>query len=87
MPRVPDHLLPELPAGGPMTMIGVALARSWRLCLQQYQKEVFTPTTYLEAYSRGGERLSRPQLSVFAGSVQAVSHALPVTTCVSNHVW
>lgn len=83
MPRVPDHFLPELPAGGPATMIGVVLERSRRLCLQQYRKELLTPTTYLEAYSRGGERLSREQLSVFAGNVQAVSHALPATTPVS----
>ena len=56
MPRVPDHFLPELPAGSPETMIGVVLERSRRLCLQQYRKELLTPTTYLEAYSRGGER-------------------------------
>ena len=83
MPRVPNHFLPELPTSGPATMVGVVLERSRRLCLQQYRKELLTPTTYLEAYSRGGERLSRQQLSVFAGDVQAVSHALPATTPVS----
>jgi hypothetical protein len=84
VPRVPDHFLPELPEVGPATMIGVVLERSRRLCLQQYQKEVLMPTTYLEAYLRCGNCLSRQQLSVFAGNVQALSHSLPANSSVSS---
>ena len=50
-------------------MTGVVLERSRRLCLSQYQKELFTPTSYLDAFSRMQDRLTRQQLAVFAGRV------------------
>ena len=67
VPRVPDHLHTDLPANGPATMIGVVLERSRRLCLQQYQKELHRPDSYLDAFSRCQDRLTRQQLAVFAG--------------------
>ena len=67
VPRVPDHLHTDLPANGPATMIGIVLERSRRLCLQQYQKELLAPDSYLDAFSRCQDRLTRQQLAVFAG--------------------
>ena len=67
MPRVPDHHHTDLPANGPATMIGVVLERSRRLCLQQYQRELRAPGSYLDAFSRCQDRLTRQQLAVFAG--------------------
>ncbi len=67
VPRVPDHFQCDLPASGPATMMSVVLERSRRLCLQQYQKELFTPISYLDAYARMQDRLTRQQLSVYAG--------------------
>ena len=48
-------------------MIGIVLERSRRLCLSWYQKELFTPTSYLDAYARMQDRLTRRHLAVFAG--------------------
>ena len=67
VPRVPDHFQCDLPASGPATMMSVVLERSRRLCLQQYQKELFTPISYLDTYARMQDRLTRQQLSVYAG--------------------
>ena len=67
VPRVPDHLHSDLPVNGPASMTGVVLERSRRLCLQQYHKEVFAPDSYLDAFSRCQDRLTRQQLAVFAG--------------------
>ena len=76
VPRVPDHLHTDLPANGPATMIGVVLERSRRLCLQQYQKELRAPDSYLDAFLRCQDRLSRQQLAVFAG-LHSWSRLLP----------
>lgn len=76
VPRVPDHFQPELPENGPATMTGIVLERSRRLCLQQYQKELFTPTTYLDAYARSQGRFTREQLAVFAGARLASCQSL-----------
>ena len=77
VPRVPDHLHSDLPATGPATMIGVVLERSRRLCMQQYHKELLAPGSYLDAFSRCQDRLTRQQLAVFAGlhslSIQAAT--------------
>ena len=67
VPRVPDHYQADVPARGSPTMLGVVLERSRRLCLSQYQKELLTPTSYLDAYARMQDRLTRQQLAVFAG--------------------
>ena len=67
VPRVPDHYQADLPGSGPATMLGVVLERSRRLCLSQYQKELLTPTSYLDAFARMQDRLTRQQLAVFAG--------------------
>lgn len=67
IPRVPDQLQAELPERGPASCLGVVLERSRLLCLQRYEKELFTETAYLEAYRRCQERLNREQLAVFAG--------------------
>lgn len=65
--RVPNHLQAEIPSRGPQNLLGVVLERSRKLCLQQYQKELFTETSYMDAYRKGRERFSREQLAVFAG--------------------
>ncbi len=67
MPRVPDHLQEEVPERGPATCMGVVLERSRLLCLQRYEKELFSETSYLDAYRRCQEPLTREQLAVFAG--------------------
>lgn len=38
-----------------------------RLCLLQYEKEVFTPTAFMELFNKLNATLSDEQLSVFAG--------------------
>ena len=71
VPMVPDHHQADVPARGPATLMGVVLERSRRLCLSRYQKELFTPTSYLDAYARMQDRLTRQQLAVFAGQCHA----------------
>lgn len=71
---MPDHHQSDIPVRGPASMMGVVLERSRRLCLSQYQKELFTPTSYLDAYARMQDRLTRQQLAVFAGWAQQFSH-------------
>lgn len=73
IPRVPDHLQEEVPERGPASCMGVVLERSRLLCLQRYEKELFTETSYLEAYRRCQERLTREQLAVFAGTSRIVN--------------
>lgn len=51
-------------------MTGVVLERSRRLCASRYQAELCTPTSYLDAYARMQERLTRQQLAVLAGWYQ-----------------
>lgn len=67
-PRVPDHLRAEISERGPASCLGVVLERSRLLCLQRYEKDLFTETSYLDAYRRCQERLTRSQLAVFAGA-------------------
>ncbi len=65
--RVPDHLRNEVPQRGPDSCLGVVLERSRLLCLQRYEKELFSESAYLDYYRRCHERLTREQLAVFAG--------------------
>ncbi|CAL8468190.1 g7729 [Coccomyxa elongata] len=67
VPRVPDHLRSEVPQRGPTSCLGVVLERSRLLCLQRYEKELFSESAYLDYYRRCHERLTREQLAVFAG--------------------
>ncbi|BDA42121.1 probable exosome component 10 at N-terminal half [Coccomyxa sp. Obi] len=67
VPRVPDHLQNEVPQRGPKSCLGVVLERSRLLCLQRYEKELFSESAYLDYYRRCHERLTREQLAVFAG--------------------
>lgn len=66
-PRVPDHLQSEVPRRGPASCLGVVLERSRLLCLQRYEKELFSESAYLDYYRRCHGRLTREQLAVFAG--------------------
>lgn len=43
------------------------LARSQQICLTRYEKELFSETSYLEAYERYRTPLNPQQLAVFAG--------------------
>ncbi|KAL4436780.1 hypothetical protein ABPG75_003919 [Micractinium tetrahymenae] len=69
---VPDGLDVELPPGGQAAAAGgrgslaTVLERSRRLCLQQYEKEVFTPVAFMELVSKLNATLTDAQLSVFA---------------------
>jgi hypothetical protein len=58
----------ELPAGAPGGALGTVLERSRALCLLRYEKELFTETSYLDAYARCQVALSPAQLGVFAGA-------------------
>ena len=72
-PRVPDHLQEDLPEGGPRSCLGAVLERSRRLCLQRYEKELFSEAAWQAAASRCQERLTPEQLAVFAGWAASVS--------------
>jgi hypothetical protein len=65
--KVPDFLQAEVPERGPPNLLGIVLERSRALCLQQYEKELFRDDSYLDAYKRCQQRLTREQLAVFAG--------------------
>lgn len=41
-----------------------------RLCLLQYEKEAFTPLSFMELFSKLNATLTDAQLSVFAGGAQ-----------------
>ncbi|KAK9816813.1 hypothetical protein WJX72_005334 [[Myrmecia] bisecta] len=67
--RVPANLCVQLPAEVAPGALGTVLERSRRLCLQLYEKELFTETSYLDLYNRCRETnpLDAEQLAVFAG--------------------
>eukprot|EP00899_Mesostigma_viride_P029171 jgi/Mesvir1/9439/Mv09836-RA.2 len=52
---------------GGESMLMEVLRRSRDICLQLYEKPLFTETSYLELYRKSGGRLSDVQLAVFAG--------------------
>ena len=76
VPRVPDHLQEEVPQRGPLSCLGVVLERSRLLCLQRYEKELFSENAYLEYYRRCHERLTREQLAIFAGVFNKHCHVM-----------
>jgi len=63
--KVPAALTVALPSNTPPGALGVTLERSKQLCLQMYEKELFTETSYENVIS---QLVCTPeQLAVFAG--------------------
>ena len=73
--RVPPGLAVALPPATPGGALGVTLERSKQLCLQMYEKELFSETSY---ESMTGQLVcSAEQLAVFAGERAVLTILIP----------
>ena len=88
-----DQVAPELqlplPAGVPAGALGTVLERSRQLCLQMYEKKLFSQQAAEQAYSSSKLGLSTTQQGVYAGRAAAcrtgLGHAWG-TPAMSKHV-
>ena len=63
--KVPPALAVDLPTSTPLGALGVTLERSKQLCLQMYEKELFTDSSYQHVTA---QLVCTPeQLAAFAG--------------------
>ena len=66
----PELQLP-LPAGAPAGALGTVLERSRQLCLQMYEKQLFSEQAAEQAYNNSKLGLSMTQQGVYAGRAAA----------------
>ncbi len=71
--EVPFNLVVPIEGGRPGGALGLALERSRRLCLQRYEKELFTETSHLHVAERCEGRLTQAELRIFAGALHLFS--------------
>ena len=89
-----DQVAPELqlplPAGAPAGALGMVLERSRQLCLQMYEKQLFSGQAAEQAYDSSKLGLSATQQGVYAGQAAACILVLAahggVLPMMSKHV-
>ena len=67
-----------LPAGAPVGALGTVLERSRQLCLQMYEKQLFSEQAAEQAYNSSKLGLSATQQGVYAGRAPACKLVLPM---------
>ena len=74
--QVAPKLQLPLPAGVPAGALGTVLERSRQLCLQMYEKKLFSEQAAQQAYNKSKLKLSTMQRGVYAGRAAACRLAL-----------